>query len=108
IPQASPHAAVAADNVLALPAVRDSDDRWGLNHTYSVQQYHEMTRDAGAHWNRWEVRWRDVEPARNDLHYGNVDGLDRQSLKNDLSVEAILISVPDWARDPQTQLPSGL
>src|SRR5579871_5283285 len=94
--------------VHVLPPVTDSDGRWGLNHTYSIQQLHELTRDAGASWNRWEVRWGDIEPTQHDFHYGTVDGMVSESLRNSLSIEAILISMPDWATDPQTQLPKGL
>jgi hypothetical protein len=106
-------APLALPNVLAtgsaqLPPVVDADSRWGINHVYADSRSQQLARDAGARWNRWEFRWDEIETAQGQASYAAYDAVVSASLAHGLSVQGILISFPSWAKDPQSQLSSGL
>jgi len=99
--------AVAAD-LVPLPAVRDSDDRWGIDHVDGSAVSQQLALNAGAHWNRWEFRWADIETTRGRFDWSTTDAMITASNNSGLRVQGILISMPDWATDSRTHLPTGL
>jgi hypothetical protein len=98
----------AAVDLQQLPPVADPDDRWGINHTYADPVSQRLALNAGARWNRWEFRWAEIELSRGQFRYPAFDRMVDASQATGLQVQGILISTPDWAKDPQTQLPQGL
>lgn len=103
-----PAAEAVAVEVVALPAVLEADDRWGINHVDPAAPPW-MARDAGARWNRWEVRWDAIEPIRGRYDWRATDAAVSASVSAGLQVNGILISTPEWAADPANHgLPSGL
>lgn len=94
-------------NATPLPPVLDGDTRWGFNHVYPDATLQQKAREAGARWNRWEFRWDTIQPTSGPEQWAPIDQVVDASLAHGLSVEAILISVPAWAREPSF-LPRGL
>lgn len=99
---------VAALDVTPLAGVRDADDRWGLNHVDGSASSQKLALDTGSRWNRWEFRWGDIEQTRGRFDWARADAMITASQNSGLRVQGILISMPEWAIDPQTKLPSGL
>jgi hypothetical protein len=91
-----------------LPPVLNGDSRWGVNHAYPSVDSLPMARSAGARWNRWEFRWANVEQTPGQFQYGTADVMVGTSAANGLSMQGILISVPDWAMEKPSRLPRGL
>ncbi len=98
----------SAVDLQQLAPVTDADDRWGINHVYADPVAQRLARDSGARWNRWEFRWAEIELSRGQSRYQPYDRMVDASTASGLAVQGILISTPDWAKDPQTQLPQGL
>jgi hypothetical protein len=103
-----PRESVDAGDLEQTAPVTDADDRWGLNHIYADPLSQRLARESGSHWNRWEFRWAEIELSRGQPRYPAYDRMVDASLSSGLSLQGILISTPDWAKDPQTQLPQGL
>jgi len=99
---------VEAGELPQLSPVTDADDRWGINHTYADPVSQRLAQNSGSRWNRWEFRWAEIELSRGQFRYAPFDRMVDASMAHGQSVQGILISTPDWARDPQTQLPQGL
>ncbi|MBI4213240.1 MAG: hypothetical protein HY534_02945 [Chloroflexi bacterium] len=101
-----PSGLVTAQSV-PLPPVLDGDGRWGFNHIYPDTNSQQLARNAGAKWNRWEFRWDEIQPSAGSFDWTLADAVVDASLSHGTSVQAILISVPAWARDSRF-LPVGL
>lgn len=99
---------VDARDLRQLSPITDADDRWGINHTYADPVSQRLAQNSGSRWNRWEFRWAEIELSRGQFRYPAYDRMVDASMASGQSVQGILISTPDWAKDPQTQLPQGL
>jgi len=102
---ASPHAAASA---AALPPVTDADDRWGFNAIPADGAVQRLARDAGARWTRAEFRWDRLEATRGRPIWTESDRLVDSMIREGISVQGILISTPDWAKETRGFLPQGL
>jgi O-glycosyl hydrolase len=97
-------------SIQALPAVTDSDDRFGIGNVYPDQHWLTLAQNAGMHWNRWEFRWSTIEPRAGQFDWDGSDRVVDASRAARLNVQGILISTPRWAetRSANSAIPSGL
>jgi hypothetical protein len=106
LPSGGAPPATAAD-VRPAVAMQD-DDRWGINHVDPASRPN-LARDAGARWNRWEIRWDTIEATQGRYDFRDTDAAVSASVAAGLQINGILISTPSWAQDRQNNgLPSGL
>lgn len=97
-------------SIQPLPAVTDSDDRFGIGNVYPDPHWLTLAQNAGMRWNRWEFRWSSIEPRAGQYDWAGSDRVVEESRAARLSVQGILISTPRWAeaRSPGSAIPSGL
>jgi hypothetical protein len=91
-------------NVQPLPAVSDSDERFGIANIYPHPHWLTLARDAGMRWNRWEFRWSSIEAHQGRYDWGGSDEVVEASRSAGLKVQGILISTPRWA---EARTPAG-
>ena len=68
-----PLATADAVNLEQVSPVTDTDDRWGINHTYADPVSQRLAREAGSRWNRWEFRWAEIELSRGRFQWTAYD-----------------------------------
>jgi hypothetical protein len=97
-------------SIQPLPAVTDSDDRFGVGNVYPDPHWLSLAQNAGMQWNRWEFRWSGIEPRSGHFDWAGSDRVVEASRAARLNVQGILISTPRWAetRGANTAIPSGL
>ncbi len=100
---------VGVASAAALPPVTDADDRWGFNAIPPDSAVERLARDAGARWTRAEFRWDRLEVTRGQVSWNEFDRLVDSMTREGISIQGILISTPEWARDTRNNsLPQGL
>jgi Glycosyl hydrolase family 10 len=97
-------------SVTPLPAVTDSDDRFGIGNVYPEPHWFNLARTAGMRWNRWEFRWSAIEARAGRWEWAGSDQVVDANQAAGLQIEGILISTPRWAEVRQAGgvIPSGL
>jgi hypothetical protein len=97
-------------SIQPLPAVTESDDRFGIGNVYPDPHWLSLAQYAGMQWNRWEFRWSSIEPRAGHFDWAGSDRVVDASRSAHLNVQGILISTPRWAeaRGSHTVVPSGL
>jgi polysaccharide biosynthesis protein PslG len=97
-------------SIQPLPAVTDSDDRFGIGNVYPDPHWLTLAQYAGMRWNRWEFRWSSIEPRAGQYDWAGSDRVVEESQAAHLNVQGILISTPRWAeaRTASSAVPSGL
>jgi len=97
-------------SIQPLPAVTDSDDRFGIGNVYPDPHWLKLAQYAGMQWNRWEFRWSAIEPRAGQYDWSGSDRVVEASRSAQLRVQGILISTPHWAEAHTANgvIPSGL
>jgi hypothetical protein len=97
-------------SITPLPAVTDSDDRFGIGNVYPEPHWFNLARTAGMRWNRWEFRWSAIEPRASRFEWAGSDQVVDANHAAGLKLQGILISTPRWAEARQRDgvIPSGL
>ncbi|MEZ4830464.1 MAG: hypothetical protein R2873_00435 [Caldilineaceae bacterium] len=69
----------------------------------AAERRHALRRlhDAGFGWVRQRVDWSTVEPARGDLHWGEIDAILADIVAAQLTPVIVLDGSPAWARHPR-------
>lgn len=91
-------------SVQPLPAVTDSDDRFGIGNIYPHPHWLTLAQWAGVRWNRWEFRWNEIEPRPGHFDWGGADEVVAASRAAGLKIQGTLTGLPRWA---EARTPSG-
>ncbi len=104
------HALQVTTSITPLPAVTDSDTRFGIGNVYPEAHWFSLARNAGMRWNRWEFRWSAIEPRPGRFDWEGSDRVVASNREARLDLQGILISTPRWAeaRTDSGIIPSGL
>ncbi len=99
-----------ATSINPLPAVTDSDTRFGVGNVYPETHWFNLAHNAGMRWNRWEFRWSAIEPRPGHFDWDGSDLVVSSNQDARLNLEGILISTPHWAEAHTDSgiIPSGL
>jgi hypothetical protein len=84
-------------SVQPLPAVMESDERFGIGNIYPHPHWLTLARNAGMRWNRWEFRWSAIEPHEGHYEWEGSDLVVEASRQAGLKIEGVLVGLPRWA-----------
>src|SRR5215207_3340748 len=76
-------------SIQPLPAVTDSDERFGIANVYPHPHWLTLARNAGMRWNRWEFRWSTIEARQGRFDWGGSDEVVEASRSAGLKVQGI-------------------
>jgi hypothetical protein len=102
-----PPVPTSAPGTLAREDSYIRSDRLGITFISSIDSYNnpDRYRNAlilGAGWNRWPLYWDRVETAPNTWDWSAYDNLVEADLRNQLSINAILLGRPEFRADGTT------
>src|SRR5918992_5159317 len=73
VPLPAAHGLQGPASITPLPAVTDSDERFGIGNVYPDPHWFTLARNAGMRWNRWEFRWSSIEPRQGQFNWTGSD-----------------------------------
>jgi hypothetical protein len=96
---------IVAPTHATRPAASIPEEPLGICFAYHDDPiWHELAREAGASFNRWQMSWYDVEPVQGQFSWSTYDDRVDIDLASGMAVNAILMGTPHWAATKGTRL----
>jgi len=84
---------------LYLHAATVSQSPFGINVHLAENETLSRVVEAGIHWLRIDINWRNCEPNKGDYRFADVDRVINFARNHNLSVLAVMAYTPDWANN---------
>ncbi len=96
---------VARPGHATRPEVTVPEDSLGICFIYhDAPVWHDLARDAGPSFNRWQLSWYEVEAVKGRFDWSAFDPRVDMDMASGLTVSAILMGTPSWAATRGTSL----